>query len=178
MRDYIRVFYTVDDSPFFSLASTSHYFFTTPEECDTYIANNPISPGGGTLSPTAPVYFRLNQEKFCQWLNSSYVQNLGPDMLSSGKQMVFLESPRKLGVNSYTEKKQGVSGSQSAAKGDFSGAGGLLQFVLGLPNLAIQLKQEGRVRDAGIVTFVYNQIISGKISVTDGLAILRENRIP
>jgi hypothetical protein len=66
----------------------------------------------------------------------------------------------------------------TSASGDFSGASGLLAFVIAMPTLAAQLKKEGRVRDAGIVTFLYNQILAQKISVTDALKVLRDNSIP
>jgi hypothetical protein len=64
---------------------------------------------------------------------------------------------------------------KKGAKGDFGGAGGLLAFVHSLPAYALLLRREGRARDAGIVQEVYNEIIAGKISVTDGLSILRQN---
>ncbi len=64
---------------------------------------------------------------------------------------------------------------KKGARGDFSGAQGLIDFVNNLPAYAAILKREGRLRDSGIVLEVYNEIIAQKISVTEGLAILRQN---
>jgi hypothetical protein len=60
-------------------------------------------------------------------------------------------------------------------RGDFSGVPGLFTFLQNLPAYAQILKREGRLRDAGIVLELYNQVIDGRQSLTDALAILRQN---
>jgi hypothetical protein len=180
MRDYVQLFYTVDDTPVGpNFYFTSYYFFETQEECDSFVSAYPISPGGGLLSATMPVWFRWNKKVINSWVNSSNVQNLGPTPIAGEKgQNIYLESPRKFGINSATEKRVPVPSDQFTAKrSDFTGAQGLVTFIDSLPALAAILKKEGRVRDAGIVTYAYNQVISQKWSVTTALDYLRKNRI-
>jgi hypothetical protein len=181
MRDYIQQFYTQDSMPVFQFVTSTFYFFNTAAECDSYVASYAgSSPGGGTLTPTAPIWFRMDKKIINSWLNSMGVQNLGPAVVAGDeKQIVFTESPRKFGVNSYQEKRVPVSNAQIgvAKKSDFSGAQGLITFLNNLPMLAAQLKKDGKVREAGIVLFAYNQVISDKWSITTMLQYLRDNRI-
>jgi hypothetical protein len=181
MRDYTQFFFTTDDTPFGYTAIAMNYFFETADECDQFVAANPISPGGGLLSKTAPIWFRLDKNLFLQYVRSSGLTNLGTatnPVILNGKQMVYFESPRRFGVNSFEEKSaRTLPGDTAASRSDFSGAAGLLTFVNRLPAYAELLRREGRVRDAGIVLFIYNSIIAGTLSITDGLAQLRANHL-
>jgi hypothetical protein len=173
MRDYTQHFYCVDSNPIGPFGFQSHYFFDTMEEAQSFFDSFAgSSPGGGTLTAPMPVWWRWNKKFMTGWLNSAFVQNLDP---AGG---AYIESPRKFGINSAAEKRVSVPrGDFTAKKSDFSGAGGLITFVNSLPAYAAILKREGRARDAGIVLFVYNQIISQQLSITDGLKILRDNNL-
>jgi hypothetical protein len=173
MRDYTQHFYSVDSMPIGPFGFQTHYFFDTMEECQAFVDSFAgSSPGGGTLTAPAPVWWRWSKKFMSGWLNNAFVQNLDP---GGG---AYLESPRKFGINSAVEKTVSVpAGGFTAKKSDFSGAAGLLTFVNNLPAYAEVLRREGRTRDAGIVLFVYRQIITLAISVTDGLQILRDNNL-
>jgi hypothetical protein len=80
------------------------------------------------------------------------------------------ESPR-------TKWNRATPGPVHRKPADFSGAAGLIEFLNNLPAFAEILKREGRVRDAGIVLFAYRQTIAGKMSITEMLQYLRDNRI-
>jgi hypothetical protein len=58
---------------------------------------------------------------------------------------------------------------------DFSGVPGLFTFIQNMPVYAEILRSEGRPRDAGIVLELYRQVVGGRQTLTDALAILREN---
>jgi len=178
VRDYTRVFYTVDDTPIVQAGAVSHYFFQTQAACQAFVDSfGGSSPGGGTLTQAAPVWFRLNAEKFCAWLNSSLVQNLGPDITADGKQMTFLESPRNQGVNSAEEKTAAGAAGQSAKASNFAGAQQLFNAFQALTTLVAVFKQDGRLRDAGIVQFAVDQVTAGKWSITEAFQYLSDNNI-
>jgi hypothetical protein len=181
MRDYQQYFFTTDDTPFGYTAIAQNYFFETQDQCDNFIAANPVSPGGGLLSKTMPVWFRLDKAITLGYINAAALTNLGTatsPIFSGAKQMIYFESPRKFGVNSFEEKRTSAGpGDSSAKKGDFTGAGGLLAFINNLPAYAAALQLQGRTRDAGIVLFAYNQVKTLKWTVTEALAYLTQNNL-
>jgi hypothetical protein len=180
MRDYTQHFYTVDDMPFVFFNAQSHYFFNSPEECQAFIDSFAgSSPGGGTLTPVASAWFRWNKNLCNIFLNSSYVQNVGPNINQGEKrQNIYLESPRSFGVNSVDERTAaGAGAGQSAKKSDFSGANTLFQAFLALTGYAAALQAEGRTRDAGIVLYAIAQVNSQKWSITQAFQYLRDNNL-
>lgn len=152
---------------------TTFWFFDTLQQCQAFYDSYPgSSPGGGVLTLPAPVWRRTDKSFLTTRLNSEYVQQLDK---AGGW---YLESPRKFGVNSASERRVSVpSGDFTAKELDFSGAAGLVQFINNLPAYARVLRKERRFRDAGIVLFAYDQVISQKWSITEALAYLRENRL-
>jgi hypothetical protein len=171
MRDYVRCFYTIDSSPIVLFQALSHYFFKTKPEADSFVDSYAgSSPGGGTLTPAAPVWWRFNQNFLVGWLNSAFVQNLDP---GGG---AYLESPRKLGVNSATEKRVAVpSGDFTAKKSDFSGADTLYAFIATLQQLVINLKKQKMLREAEIIQYALNKITTLAWSITQAAQYLRDN---
>jgi hypothetical protein len=182
MRDYAQYFFTGDSVPYVGPNRVYlYYFFATKAACDQFVIDNPVSPGGGVLSPTAPIWFRLDKTMLLQWIAGAAPVNLGTatsPIFSGKKQMIYFESPRKIGVNSFVEKRvKAGPGDSSAQESDFSGADGLITFLNSLPALADQLEADGQVRQAGIVRYAYNQVIANKWTITEMLAYLRDNRI-
>jgi len=87
---------------------------------------------------------------------------------------VLTDSPRSAGWKDQSGVKRAPAPSDKPATGTFSGIAGLLAFVNNLPKYAAVLAAEGRKRESNIVLSVYNDIIAQRITVTEGLAILRE----
>ncbi len=153
--------------PFFTLASLSHYFFNTAEECDSYIAANPVSPGGGTLSPTAPVWFRFNKAILNSYLNSSFIQNIGPNTINN-VQLAYIESPRNQGVNSKVESK----GFRSSQTGNVILPDAIAQEIIFLQGLAAKLLKSRSQTDrkvGEVILFNLNQTFQGLITFTQAL---------
>lgn len=71
----------------------------------------------------------------------------------------------------------GAVGQPSKPKGDVSGAGGLIDALNGLAVYAATLLAAGRKRDAAIVQFAYDQVISQKWTVTEAFQYLRDNNL-
>ena len=129
MRDYQQYFFTTDDTPFAYSVIAMNYFFQTRDACDNFIADNPVSPGGGKLSATLPIWFRLDKAITLGYINAAALTNLGTadsPIFSGSKQMIYFESPRKFGVNSLEEKRASVGAGDSGA----SGRGGTLNISL------------------------------------------------
>lgn len=182
MRDYVQLFYTKDSQPWLPTVVTQFYFFESAEKCQAFVDANPVSPGGGTLSAVQPIWFRLNKDIVLGYINQANVTNIGdggtPVLDGTGKQMIWLgESPRNEGINSRDELMAGKSSAATAKKGNFSGAQGLVDALAGLLIYVQALKSQGRLRDAGIVQFAYDQVTSGKWSITQAFDYLRENNL-
>src|SRR6266576_2453430 len=129
MRDYVQSFYCEESMPYFITGVVSKYFFQTPEEAQSFFDNNPVSPGGGTLSPPQPLWWRINKDIFVKFMNSSFIQNF--DAIGGA----YLESPRGQGINSAVERKPGVSitpGSLGPAKPRKLGPKGKINLDLAL----------------------------------------------
>jgi len=178
MRDYCQYFFTTDDTPFGFTAIAQHYFFKTQAECDAFVAANPVSPGGGTLSATAPIWFRFDAAIALGYINAAALTNLGtPEspIFSGSKQMIYFDSPRKFGVNSFEEKRASAGpGDTSAAKGNFAGAQTLVDSFIGIMKTLIKsANSKGDKRTAGIVQDLLNKFLNGQESIT---AILDELR--
>jgi hypothetical protein len=173
MRDYIQQFYTQDSMPVFQFVSAAFYFFNTAEECDSYINSwGGSSPGGGTLTPTAPVWFRVDKKILNAWLNSMGVQNLGPNVIAGdNKQVAFMESPRKFGVNSFKEKRVSTTTEQGTAKkSDFGGAATLVENFLALmQSLIATYTKKGDKRTVGILQDILKRFLGGEVSITEAL---------
>ena len=60
---------------------------------------------------------------------------------------------------------------------DYSGAPGLLEALLALPELAKQLTAAGDLRDAGIVVYAYKRVLDQQWSISQAFAYLRDNHI-
>lgn len=149
---------------------------------------NAANPGNDVefTYPTDPItaYVLYDKPSVLQTLNwqgnGLYFYALSVNVPLADQNMPMLvnpkTSPRYTGwKDSAGEVHNAPPSDKKGARSDFSGAGGLITFLHNLPAYALLLKSEGRTREAGIVTFVYNQILAGAISITEGLKILRDN---
>jgi len=83
-------------------------------------------------------------------------------------------SPRK-GWKDDAGTKREPTPSDKGRKADFSGASGLFAAAQGLLAYSEALRESGRIRDAGIVKFAYDQIFNLTWSVTEAFDYLRKN---
>jgi hypothetical protein len=60
---------------------------------------------------------------------------------------------------------------------DFSGVPGLLQALASLPDLAAQLTKQGKLREANIVLYAYNQVVNQNWTITEAFDYLDKNGI-
>jgi len=175
MRDYMK-FWSALETNVSGLADFPQFFMTLNEQ-DAQDTASGMTPLFGGEIVTAPFSLRLkgHGDVFSVAGNlNSLIKDPSSPFVSPLINFNFNERGgcpfRYDGTNSRTEKSD-----FKATVGDFSGAQGLITFVTSLPAYAAVLRREKRIRDAGIVLFVYNQIIDNKITVTDGLKILRDN---
>ncbi len=93
-----------------------------------------------------------------------------PDNFKETSLIVYGDTPRdtwdsndpafqNLGTESATGYKSTVRSTKAAGKQDFSGVPGLFDALAALPTLAAELTKEGRLREAGQVTYAYQQVI-------------------
>jgi hypothetical protein len=179
MRDYAQFFFTADDTPYATTAVVQNYFFATRDECDAFVAANDPSPGGGKLSATMPIWFRYDRDILLGYMNAAFLTNLGTPsapVFSGDKQMIYFESPRSFGVNSFVEKRESPGpGDSGAAKSNVSGAGALLAFANSLLTTEQLLRKAGDSRSAGIVRFAYDRILDQTFSITQAIIYLEKN---
>jgi hypothetical protein len=134
---------------------------------------NVLSGSGYTILDVSILgkrWFELNKENFDgiiehvaagqYWNNGVDVGPISTENPRNKKDWPSNDGPRNVG---------------KVSRRDFSGVKGLFDFLVAMPAYAEILRKEGRLRDAGIVLEVYRQIIDGRQSITDGLAILRQN---
>jgi hypothetical protein len=90
------------------------------------------------------------------------------------------ETPRKTGWTDPAGVKRSPPPSEkklTLEEADFSGVPGLLEAIAALPELAAQLTKQGKLRDAGIVLYAYNQVINNNWTITEAIDYLDKNGI-
>jgi len=91
------------------------------------------------------------------------------------------ESPRGTGFKDFEGNTRVVKSELKTTKGvtkaDFSGAPGLIQALEGLVTYAAALTSVGRIRDAGIVLYAYQQVVNGSWTITKAFRYLFDNRL-
>jgi hypothetical protein len=125
-----------------------------------------------------PIWFRFDAAIALGYINAAALTNLGTPsspVFSGDKQMIYCESPRKFGVNSFEEKKESNPGDTGAAKSNVSGAGALLAFANSLLTTEQLLRKAGDARSAGIVRFAYDRILDQTFSITQAIVYLEKN---
>lgn len=105
----------------------------------------------------------------------NYISNVGVPQNQQIIQMLN-ETPRYKGwTDQAGEKHAAPPADKKGFKQDFAGASGLFSAFQNLPLLAEKLRKEGRVRDAGIVLYAYNQVVAGLWTITHAIAYISEN---
>jgi hypothetical protein len=187
MKNYVQLF------PFAILSDPppptvlAYGFLFSSEERSTYFNDNPL-PANQIYYAGAPMYFLLNK-----WNVQIYIQNYPWPINSDGtfpaspQQYVFTSKEAKewggdlVGVWQYDDADPRSQLAHVAAaetrvtklkKADFSGAQTLLDALSALPTLAAELTKIGKLREAGIVIYAYNQVIKGYWSITEAFAYL------
>jgi len=85
-------------------------------------------------------------------------------------------SPRYTGwTNLQGERHNPPPSDRKGVKFNFGGAANLLANFLKLPEVIASLKKQGRLRDAGIVQFAYDEVLRGKMSITEAFAYIDKN---
>lgn len=88
------------------------------------------------------------------------------------------QSPRYTGWKDPAGVKRAAAPSdKKGASADFSGASGLFAAAQGLLAYSDALSSAGRLRDAGIVKFAYDQIFNLSWTVTEAFDYLRKNHL-
>lgn len=129
------------------------------------------------------VYWLLDKDNFI-FIWKTLVSFFGPHIFLDNPQIFSVlinpkQSPRYTGWKDLDGvARMAPPSDKHGAKGNFSGAGTLVQAFLLLPAYADQLRKDGRVRDAGIVMYAYNQVLSRAWSITKALDYLRANNLP
>jgi hypothetical protein len=190
VRNYTKFFCALvwrDDVP--GGAAAAMYFADTVENAQVALDGfnqPPFDAPPYHLQPVFPIYFQLNKANMADIVNAaSSLWFVGPDLFKDTNYYLLSDSPRDTwdssNPNFHDLGDESSSGFKSklgqGTKPSLSGAGTLLAVLNALPAFAAQLKKNGRVRDAGIVMYAYNQVISGVWSITTALIYLDDNRI-
>jgi hypothetical protein len=185
VKNYVRLWLAGQNDGMNPPALLTYGFFFSKPEADDYINAN-----GWNAGPN-PYYFLLSKFNLAT-LVSAYPWNVDAQASLGTNPGVFTQDVKQADDwggkskvwNSDAADKFSVQAAKSATKtrrtvksGDFSGAQGLLDALASLPALAAQLTKAGRLRDAGIVIYAYEQVIKRYWSITQAFAYLVANRI-
>jgi hypothetical protein len=83
------------------------------------------------------------------------------------------ESPRNTGWTDSDGVKRAAAPTDKGKTSTFAGAGGLIDAFLALEAYAQSLKDEGRIRDAGIVQSAIDEVLAQEWSITEAFDFLR-----
>ena len=179
MRDYYKYYVAYETYDTSSFSDTPQWnAFSSNDEAQ----NNGMSPifPDGTIAVT-PAWLRIKgQAQFVAFANGTrtlgfFANQFNPKLKGAGfNGFWYLQDDlREMGYNSKTAEAKDrplISG-----KSDLSGAGALLAFLNSLIDTAAKLKKAGLVREAGIVTFAYNQVINLNFTIMDAIRYLIRN---
>jgi hypothetical protein len=160
---------------------------------DQYVTGQPFGPGTYTF-PTVdgPVqaFWCLDKESLVKFLSgieaavfdiifpNSQGLEIPPELPAPDQQFmrVVLETPRYTGWKDQLGVKRAAPPSdKKGPKSDLSGAQGLFDAATGLLAYSQALRDSGRIRDANIVKFAYDNIFNGTWTITQAFDYLRKN---
>jgi len=148
---------------------TASFFFSAPDATySTFDAGgNPIQAPGTVVDPGQPLVISYAS---CADLLFAFQFIVVSDAYNAE---VNGDGPGAI-INADGSRSTNAS---KGSKSDFGGAQGLYETFLALPQVIKALKDAGRLRDAGIVQYAYDQVRLGLWTITRALLYISTNVI-